>query len=195
MVDASLRPVNPTDPELVARVITGDDRAWEMLVDRYAQAVWRITGNYGFGSATREDISQTVWLRLFDRIESIRQPDRLIGWLAQVTRNECINVSRHRQRNVYLERPIDLEDELVDMTANIERELVQSSLAAAFYDIDLRCRELLVLCLVDPPLSYDEISEQLGMPKGSIGPTRRRCLDKLRQNPAIAAIDTEETQP
>lgn len=169
-----------TVSDLIARAIDGDHRAWDDLVDRYTRLVWHvILGFRQLDPAAQADVHQTTWLRLAERLETIREPDRLGSWLASTARNECIRLLRITER----ETPsvtIDLEatDEPLD------RHLLESERDAdlwhAFGQLDERSQALLRLLVADPPFSYDEISELLDMPRGSIGPTRQRCLAALR---------------
>lgn len=172
-------------------MVAGDEAAWTMIVNRYSESLWRLTASYRLDSATRHDVIQTVWLRLYDRASTINDPNRMIGWIAVAVRNECINVIRRRARVVDVD-PTDHQElavDLPDMTAHLERELATDAISAAFARLDDRCRDLLTLGLVEPPIPYEEIAGMLDMPKGSIGPTRRRCLDKMRAMSPIAALD------
>jgi RNA polymerase sigma factor (sigma-70 family) len=181
--------------ELVAQARAGDQRAWDALVERYAPLVWSICRRYRLGDDAG-DVAQSVWLALVGQLGTIRDPAALGGWLATTTRRECV-------RAVYAARRLPAAGQVLDM-ANIpddraqtaEEELLaaerHAALREAFADLPPASRDLVGLLLVDPPLPYAEISVRLGIPVGSIGPSRARCLGKLRQHPAIAAlIDAE----
>jgi RNA polymerase sigma factor (sigma-70 family) len=169
-----------TVSDLVARAIDGDRRAWDDLVDRFTRLVWHvILGFRQLDAATQADIHQTTWLRLAERLDTIRDPDRLGSWLASTARNECIRLLRSADR----ETPTATID-LGAAEEPLDRHLLDSERDAhlwrAFGQLDDRSQALLRLLVADPPFTYDEISELLDMPRGSIGPTRQRCLASLR---------------
>jgi RNA polymerase sigma factor (sigma-70 family) len=137
-----------------------------------------------------------VWLRLVERLHTLRDPDAVAGWLATSTRNECIAVwrARRRQTPVNPETALDLygagagrERDLETPARDLLLEERRRLLAAAVEGLPGHCRQLLSLLFADPPLSYEEISERLDVSRGYIGPTRARCLTKLRDCPALAA--------
>jgi RNA polymerase sigma factor (sigma-70 family) len=169
--------------ELVGRAATDDD-AFRVLQHRFKAVVWANTARYGFNQQTREDVAQLVWLKLFQHLTRLREPERLAGWLAVVTRNESARVAKGR---AMFDNSKPMDD--VNIAANVDepdRELIRSdtvrTVAAALVKLDDDCRELLRLLILDSPetpLSYKEVAELLDMPIGSIGPTRQRCLEKL----------------
>lgn len=177
-----------TNAELVSAVIAGDRDAWGTLVERHSQTVWLATGKFDLDRATRLDVTQTVWLRLFDRIHQIREPERLPGWLAIAARNECVDVLRRRSRHFSLSDDYEVASDAPPLDADMERTQMVGAVSEALTELDERCRALLQLLVADPPVSYEEISKQLDIPIGSIGPTRARCLQKLKSRPAIARI-------
>lgn len=148
---------------------------------------------------TARDVYQTVWLRLAEHLDRIREPGRLAGWLGQTTRNECVGVVRQRSRIVLSDEPEQVRGggELMDLAAwvepgsRLERDETRAAVAAAFNRLGERCQELLRLLVCDPPVSYELISETLDIPVGSIGPTRARCLQTLRSTPEISRISAE----
>jgi RNA polymerase sigma factor (sigma-70 family) len=178
--------------DLVTRARHGDKRAWDVLIMRYAPLVWSICRRYRLGDADAEDVGQSVWLRLVDQLDKIRDPAALPGWLATVTRRECLRVLRAVPGPLTARHSPDAETIPDEQAGTAEQELLaaerHTALRAAFSDLPPSDRRLIRLLIQDPPVSYTEISAQLGIPIGSIGPTRRRCLDKLRRHPAIAAL-------
>ena len=178
---------------LVARAAGSDEDAWHELVDRYAPLVWSICVRYQLSSADIEDVGQTVWLRLVEHLGKLREPAALPGWLATTTQRECVRVLKsHRRCEVFgtdpdadgLPREID--------TAMIEEEVLMAErnalLRAAFAELPEDSQRLITLLMSDPPLSYVEIGEILGKPPGSIGPTRQRCLNRLRRSPYLSGL-------
>lgn len=187
--------------ERVAAARDGDAAAWKLLVDGHTGLVWSIIRGFRFDEETAKDVFQTVWLRLAEHLDRIREPARLSGWLGQTARNECVGVVRQRSRVVVTEDVDDLADAPdgvvsydPDPIEGLVRDEHRQAVAAAFDRLPDRCQRLLRLLIVDPPVSYDEISELLELPKGSIGPTRARCLESLRSAPELFRI-SEELRP
>jgi RNA polymerase sigma factor (sigma-70 family) len=170
---------------LVESAVAGDHRAWEHLVDRYMPLVRWVIWSFGLPAKDVEDASQMVWLALVQHLGQIRDPRALPGWIATTTRRECISLRRSSSRSV----PVDfceahatawvVEPDLDEDCWRAERH---AALLRGLAELPSRQRDLLVLLLSDPPLSYDEISARLGIPKGSIGPTRARALCRLRES-------------
>lgn len=167
--------------QLLGLAADGDQGAWDALVERYARLVWSVLATFRLGTASREDIYQTVWLRLVEHLGRITQPDRLAGWLATTARNEALRVQRLHQRMV----PVEDVGLRSDQTAPTPEEHAEdaaerAALVAAWSRLSAACQELLRLLTLQPPLDYATIGELLGRPVGSLGPTRARCLQKLR---------------
>jgi len=166
---------------LLRRVIEGDQRAWDELVEGFGGLVWSIARGYRLGSLT-DDVVQTVWLRLAENCDRIREPDRLAAWLATTTRNEALRVANKQKRLVSVgELP-----ERVDATVSGIDELVTDSdtlshVLQAFAKLSATDQQLLRLLCTVPPLDYATIADLLERPIGSIGPSRERCLKKLRR--------------
>lgn len=168
--------------ELLARVVAGDEQAWHEVVDRYAGLVWSVARSYRLPGAATDDVVQTVWLRLTEHAARIRQADRLAAWLATTTRNEALRAVRHARRTT----PQDLLDERADTTTISAEERVGddatlTAVLAAFEQLSPEDQHLMRLLCAVPPLDYQTIAELLGRPIGSIGPTRARCLERLRR--------------
>ena len=174
---------------LVAASLRGDTAAWERLVARLERVVWKAVNMMTTDDSIRQDAFAGTWLRLVERLDTIREPEKLPGWLTTTATNEVRQLLRHRSRqHVHVDwsapgGPISV------LTAtgegDHERELVRDETSEvvrrAFAVLDEDCRELLtVLVLSDPPMSYKEAAEALGRPVGSLGPSRNRCLQKLR---------------
>jgi RNA polymerase sigma factor (sigma-70 family) len=183
--------------DLVTRASHGDERAWGALVERYSSLIWSICRRYRLGDADAEDAVQSVWLRAAGQLGAIRDPAALPGWLATVTRRECLRVLRAVPGPLTARNGPDAETIPDEQAWTAEQELLaaerHTALRAAFSELPPSDRRLIRLLIQDPPVSYTQISAQLGIPIGSIGPTRRRCLDKLRRHPAIAALISTDT--
>jgi RNA polymerase sigma factor (sigma-70 family) len=182
--------------DLVTRARDGDTQAWDALVERYAPLIWSICRRYRLGGADAEDIAQAVWLRLVDQLDNIRDPAAIAGWLATTTRRECCRALRAARRPQVAWPVPDAETIADEQAETAEQELLaaerHAALRDAFADLTPCCQQLLALLAADPPVQYAEISARLGIPVGSIGPSRGRCLDKLRRHPAIAALINAE---
>jgi RNA polymerase sigma factor (sigma-70 family) len=177
--------------DLVTRARTGDKQAWDTLVEQYAPLIWSICGRHRLG-ADAEDISQNVWLHLVGQLDKIRDPAALPGWLATTTHRECLRLLRAARRPLADGNVVDAETIPDEQARTAEEELLvaerHAALREAFRDLLPGERQLILILIEDPPVPYAEISARLGIPMGSIGPTRRRCLDKLHRHPAIAAL-------
>ena len=169
--------------ELLAAAENGSQQAWDALVDRYGRLVWSVVRGFRFDSATAADVSQTVWLRLVEHCGRIRDPERLPAWLATTARNEAIRATRRLAKAVPTEFSVEVADDAVPPVDErlLEDEQLRTVLAA-FDEMAPKCQELLRLLCTDPPLDYEAVSNILDMPIGSIGPTRSRCLERLRRH-------------
>jgi len=179
------------DPHVVAlvtRAAGSDQGAWYEIVDRYSPLVWAICNRYRLSNHDIEDVSQNVWLTLVEHLGKLRQPAALPGWLATTTRRECLRVVTTAQR---LGTRLDDTTEFVD-DVMIDEEILRAErdagLRAAFAELPPHCRQLLSMLISDPPHTYAEISATMGIPMGSIGPQRARCLDRLRRSDALIAL-------
>jgi RNA polymerase sigma factor (sigma-70 family) len=175
--------------ELVRRASRGDQGAWGALVDRFNGLVWSVARGWGLSDADAADVVQTTWLRLVEHLERIRQPEHVGAWLATTARRESQRIKRRAGRML----PTD-DDELdvTDPAAGPESLAVAADrdrlLWRGLEAISERCRRLLRILAADPPPSYAEVSAALGLPIGSIGPTRGRCLEQLRQALGLAGF-------
>ena len=172
-----------TSPGDLVRAAAGSDAgAWRVIVDRYANMVERIARAHRLNDADAADVAQTVWLRLLQHIDGIRDPDRVAGWLATTARNECLRLCRQRGRVAPIGDAEILEAmrEEPEVATPVESEDRDAALRTALDCLPPRQRAILDLLMVDPPVSYGDISTMLNIPIGSIGPTRRRSLQSLR---------------
>jgi RNA polymerase sigma factor (sigma-70 family) len=185
---------NPSVADLVTSARNGDKQAWDGLVERYAPLIWSICRQYRLGAADAEDVGQAVWMHLVEHLDNLRDADALPGWLATATRRECSRVLRATCKlpagGLVLENMPD------EQTAPAGHELLMAernaTLREAFARLPPGCQRLLAMLITDPPVPYTEISARLDVPVGSIGPSRHRCLERLRRDPAISGlIDAE----
>ena len=180
-----------TVDDLVARARGGDQASWNALVDRYLPLVNAVIRRYRLSSADADDVNQTVWLRLVEHLDELREPKALPGWLATTARNDALRIIRLRGKAT----PVDPQGWTLEREADepdADEQLLADERAQALRDgleeLPAARRELLELLMTDPPISYDEISAKLGIPKGSIGPTRARALEQLRNTRAMRAL-------
>lgn len=178
--------------DLVTQARDGDKLAWDALVERYAPLIWSICSKYRLGRTDADDVAQSVWLRLVDQVDKIREPAALPGWLATTTRRECGRLVRAAHGPHAALYPLDAETIPDTQAEAAEQDLLgaerHAALRQAFADLPPDGQQLIAMLTADPPVPYAQISARLGIPIGSIGPTRRRCLDRMRRHVAIAAL-------
>lgn len=179
---------------LLENAARGAEWAWRALVTRYSSLIHSVCRQYRIDGADAQDVSGAVWLRLVANLARIREPEALPGWLRTTTRHECLRLLRHRNRLVDADVAVFAEsaDPAPDATVIGAERLVAARRACA--QLPRRDRQLLALLFCDPPKSYREISATLGIPVGSIGPSRARCLARVRSTPAIAALLATDRQ-
>jgi RNA polymerase sigma factor (sigma-70 family) len=179
--DASPRAA--VDAELVAALAdpATRDAAWAALVDAYSPRLYAVARSFRLDERTAEDLVQVAWLRLMERSQQLRDAGALGAWLCTIVRNEATRLTTRRRE---IPSPLDLEgrpslaDPVDGRLLADERAL---TLRSAFGRLGDECQRLLRLLLVEPPMPYDDIAAAVGRPRGSLGPTRRRCLDALRR--------------
>ena len=190
----------PPVTDLVTRARHGDKQAWDAIVERYAPLIWSICRQYRLDDADAQDVGQMVWLHLVDHLDDLRDPAALPGWLATTTRRQCFRLRQASSRFTQVTGPLVDADNMADTGAvEAEHELLlaerHAALREAMADLPPGYRELMALLTAEPPVSYAEISAKLGIPIGSIGPSRSRCLARLRRHPAIAALIDADARP
>jgi RNA polymerase sigma factor (sigma-70 family) len=175
-------------PALVRASADHDEGAWNELVRRFAGLVAFVIRRHRLSGADAQDVSQLVWLHLVEHLGEIREPAALAGWLATTTRRECVRHLRANDRTVAVD-PLVLTTADPAGVPEADDLLLAAELRQALRDglaeLAPRQRELLLMLTADPPYPYAEISRRLDIPIGSIGPTRRRLLDRLRDTGAV----------
>jgi RNA polymerase sigma factor (sigma-70 family) len=162
---------------------SGDRSALDVLVAELTPLVWHVARGNGLDRVTAEDVVQTVWLALLRHLERLTEPKALVSWLITTTRREA---NRTRKRGAgQVELPADIGEHLEGTDPLPEAELLRDErdqqLWRAFHALTPRCQELLRMTVLAGRAEYRDVAEQLGMPHGSIGPTRGRCLSSLRK--------------
>ena len=168
--------------QVVIEARAGSSEAWHTLIQRFGGLVAAIARRCRLNDADVAEVSQTTWLRLVENIDRIQQPERLGAWLATTSRRESLRIATRRAvvsdtDAMYLMA----DDELDPLDHELLKEEQVRAIRLAAEKLPPRCQRLLGLLMGDLDLPYTEIAEQLSMPIGSIGPTRGRCLEHLRQ--------------
>ena len=180
------------DAALVARCRRGEGAAWEALVHRYQRLVFAIVRRAGLDEHAAADVFQTVFARLVAQLPRIAEPQRLQAWIVTTAKREALLALHRGRRTVSMTHAGDADDEASDWDIADDSPLPEETLAElqqldqlrhALERLEKRCRELLLILFNDDAdkLPYEEVAQRLGMSVGSIGPTRMRCLAKLRQ--------------
>lgn len=173
-------------PALVARALERDQRAWRDLVNRLKGVAWKVIYSYDLSEEDRNDAFASTFFRLHERLATVHEPEKLPGWVATTARNEANTVSRRRSKLVPMaELPLRTVDH-GDHGEGLESDELRTALYAAFSSLSPEHQALMRMLSADPPIGYDEISRVLNLPHGSIGPTRARCLQRLRTSPELA---------
>lgn len=167
--------------QLVREARAGDEGAWSELVARFGGLVWSVARSHRLSHADASDVAQSTWLKLVEHLDAISQPRAVGAWLATTARRECLRVHAAAARELPLgdglaEPPASGEG-IDDKLLRAERDRALRRAVSLLREED---RALLRMLASDPPASYAEISAALDMPIGSIGPTRARCLERLR---------------
>lgn len=165
---------------LVRRCVAGDPKAWDELVERYSRLVFSVPRRYGLSESDAEDVMQAVFVAAVKGLAQIKDPEKLSAWLLTSSHRETWRVGRQRGLGQ------ELSDAIGDVgeppEESVRRWDAQDIVHASLRELGGRCEELLrTLYFQVVVTSYEAISERLGMPIGSIGPTRARCLKKLEE--------------
>jgi RNA polymerase sigma factor (sigma-70 family) len=191
---------NTTLDELVVQARAGDAAAWHEIVRRFDDTIQRVVRAHGLDSPTRRDVVQQTWLTAVAQLGAVRSADALGAWLRQIARRECRRTVARRRRELAEQR----KHHFVSDTENYELEISsdrptpedealraeqRALLRVAWRNLPARDRVLLTLLMDEPRRPYAEISRDTGLPVGSIGPTRARCLARLRVQLAALGVD------
>ncbi|GAA2625963.1 sigma-70 family RNA polymerase sigma factor [Dactylosporangium fulvum] len=185
----------PDNAHVLRAAADGDQKAWESIVDRYANLVWSVARSFQLGQSDAADVSQATWLRLVEHIDDVRDADKLGSWLATTARREAIALLRKGGRDVPAGAAADFVEHLGvqvgfdaadEPDAGVLRDERDAALWHEFRALSGQCQQLLRVLIADPQPSYAEVSAALDVPIGSIGPTRQRCLGTLRRRLAAS---------
>jgi len=177
---------------LIRKAIGGCDHSWNALVTEYQPLVTSITRRYRLSHADAQDVSQAVWLKLFENLHRIRQPACLPGWIDVTARRQALKTLTHASRCIPVtwieslrsKSPAILEEDL-------DHRLIRAEDARAIRngleELTPDQREFLRLTVAEPTLTYKDLAIYLNLPTGSIGPSRARHIRKLRETSAMVA--------
>jgi RNA polymerase sigma factor (sigma-70 family) len=173
---------------LARAAMQGEEAAWERLVARFGPTIRSVARRHRLSEADQDEVVQRTWLRLLERIGTVRQPEALGGWLVTTARRESLRIIELSAR----ELPSDEADDRESAAAPVEDAVIAAERRAALYralgGLRPRQRSLLQLQLAAPAMSYEQLGVALEMPVGGIGPTRGRALAALRRNAAFAEV-------
>lgn len=174
-----------TDAKLVQGCLAGNEAAWAQLFQRYNRLIYKVPSSFGFSALEVEELYQEIAIEIIRSLPALQDQERLHPWLVTIARRVCIRRLRSTPNYTMvdvqlleneIERDVDTLDELLIRLE--EYSLIHKALA----DLDPRCRALLTeLFLKEQSQSHAEVAATLKMPVGSVGPTRSRCLEKLRE--------------
>jgi RNA polymerase sigma factor (sigma-70 family) len=183
-------------PELLAAAAAGDPQAWESLVATFSPMLRSVGRRYRLSDADQDEIVQSAWMSLLEHVTDIRDPAALPGWLASTARNEAIRILRQGSRV----QPSDAVEALAEIAGDELAETLESrerrdAVWGAISRAPTTHRVLLTALATEPARNYEQLSGELKMPVGSIGPTRARYLARLRLDPAVARLMDDFAPP
>jgi RNA polymerase sigma factor (sigma-70 family) len=165
----------------VQRAATGEREAWSRLVEEFDGMLRAVARVHRLCDADAADVAQTAWMRLAENLDRLQNPSRVGAWLATTARRECLRSLRASARELPdAEPPEPAGADVSPIDGGLLEAERDRALWSAFRRLPARDQALLRMLVAEPQPSYDEIAAALGMPIGSIGPTRGRALDRLR---------------
>jgi len=171
---------------LARAAVAGDQRAWDALVRRLDPLVRGVVRAYRLNAADAEDVVQTTWLHACRHLPKLREPAAFPKWLTVTARREALRALQRGGREILLEDPQPVREDAPD---TVEQQVIEraqhDAVHSAVARLPRRQRSLLGAMLRRPGVTYDELSQELGMPMGSIGPTRERALRRLRDDSTL----------
>jgi RNA polymerase sigma factor (sigma-70 family) len=184
---------HPLDAEedvtrLVADARHGSELAWEELVRRYDGSLRQLARSYRLGHSDIDDVVQTTWIQLFRRLDRLRDGAAVHAWLITTTRRECLRSFQRNPHEVLTDGTDHEHPDDCDPPAEVIAREQRAVLARALGILPQRHRRLIELLINDECSSYEEVSTRLGMPMGSIGPTRARSLARLGLHAELRAF-------
>lgn len=165
------------DASLIEQCLSGDQDAWEAIIRRYQNLIYSVPIRYHFSAQDSADVFQHVCVILLEKLKTLRNSETLSSWLYITTKRQCWKIAKKKKMETELQETSEYISD-----SNSENLVLQHQIKTGVDQLPEKCRDLIfALYYADPPYSYDQITEKLGIPFGSIGPTRARCLEKLRK--------------
>ena len=196
MVTTDNRASGADDP--ITAVKSSDEDGWNALIEGYQPIINSVCRRYRLKPEDAADVSQTVWMKVIDHLDRIREPRALPAWIKTTAQREALAALRSRDRIALLDVSLDNSagwSPLIPSSdsSEVDAPMLDAERRAAVRDgltvLPESHRALLSLLVADPPITYQQIGDQLGLPLGSIGPTRARCLRKLAATTSIRALE------
>ncbi len=169
--------------EMVRAAAAGDAVAWERVVDRYVALLWAVALRHGLSHSDAADVVQNTWVRLLEHIDTVREPARIGAWLATTAQRESLRCIGHRNRMVPGGdgEAFDVHDRLLpDADEDLIRREQARAARHALDSLPATWRSLVEMLALDERPSYAEIGAELGLPVGSVGPTRGRAVRRIQ---------------
>lgn len=167
----------------------GDERAWAALVRHFEPMLRGIARRSGLNAAQVDDALQVAWMRLFEHIDALREPDAVGTWLAVTVRREAFRIMQmHVRERLTDDVPADESSDKPGPEAAVFQKERRATLARAIRDLPERHSRLMQVILGEPGLDYRQVSARTGIPTGSIGPIRGRCLARMAGDPAVQEL-------
>ncbi len=179
--------MSPSETGIAELATKDQEEGWNQLVACFQPLIDSIARRHRLAASDAQDVSQYVWMQLLGHVNRLREPRALPGWIATTTKRRCYEILRDHKRLISADPLLmsmtnsdghfAIDDELLRAE---QRSVVRQGLAELREDQ----QQLLLLLIADPPVPYCEISRRMQLPIGSIGPTRARLLNKLKNNVA-----------
>ena len=167
--------------DMVAAAGEGDQAAWSDLVARFRGRVIRVARAHGLDGHQADDVAQETWLRLYRNLDTVRDPFSLGAWIETTARRESLRALVGRRREELTGDDVGVDRPALDEGDDAVLEERRAALARGMKKLSCRQRALMESLLAEPAPSYADVSLRIGIPIGSIGPTRGRCVKRLRQ--------------
>lgn len=179
-----------SDKEIITACLANSDAAWEVLIGRYERLIYSITIRFKMSPQESLEVFQSVCFILLKKLSTLRNHEKIYSWLITTTTRECWRIATLRQRELAPLQSNELNgsgassDKLTAEQLAYERRMADEQnqiVLEAISTLPERCRELIrMLFYLNEEPTYGDIAERLNIPVSSIGPTRMRCLEKLK---------------
>jgi RNA polymerase sigma factor (sigma-70 family) len=180
---------DPCSAALVQAAVAGDGDAFARLVARFDRPLRAIARSYRLSSWDVDDVLQCTWIQFLEHGSKLREPAAVSGWLVTTTRRFCLRALQSHVRELLSEDPTAGE---TGYDGRLDADLIagerRAALDASLSQLTRRQRDLMMLLLEEPELSYEEVGRRLALPVGSIGPTRQRSLSRLRRDTRLRSL-------